>query len=50
MNPEPHYTIRIENHRTAEWVSVELMDLPFQNRKYEVRVNGRKPSSLQYAT
>ena len=26
MNSEPHYTIRIENHRTAEWVSVELMD------------------------
>jgi hypothetical protein len=50
MNSEPHFTIRIENHQTAQWLQVELMDLPFAVRKYEIRVKRKSPQQTRYAT
>jgi hypothetical protein len=46
----PHYTVRIENHRTQERLQVELIDTPFASRSFELRVNGSRPSQMTYAT
>ena len=46
----PHYTVRIENHRTQERLEVELIDTPFASRSFELRVNGSRPLQMTYAT
>jgi hypothetical protein len=38
--PNPHYTLELINHETAERLKVELIDLPFPGaRSYRIRVH-----------
>ncbi|WFB35103.1 hypothetical protein P3T73_13130 [Kiritimatiellota bacterium B12222] len=50
MKNSPHYTITIQDHFREERFEVVLSDLPFSNRKYEIRVNGHISPRLRFAT
>ena len=40
-DPDPHYTLVLNNHQTRQRLKIELFDLPFPGtRSYRVRVNG----------
>ena len=50
-DPDPHYTLLLNNHQTEEHLKIELFDLPFPGvRSYRVRVNGQWARKLPVAS
>ena len=45
-----HYTLTLLNHRTEQKLIIEMIDLPFPCRKYNLKVNGEWAKKLPSAT
>lgn len=45
-----HYTLILLNHRTGTNLKIEMIDLPFPCRRYNLKVNGERAQKMPDAT
>ena len=51
MDPlSPHYTLSLVDHDTGASLKLEVIDLPFPCRRYQLRVNGEAARKLPVAS
>jgi hypothetical protein len=50
MRGKCHYSVTVKNHRTGVKMRVELVDVPFMERTYRLRVNGRAAEKVPFAS
>jgi hypothetical protein len=49
-NDDLHYTLILVNHRTGQQLKIELIDLPFPCRRYNLKVNGERAKKVRVAS
>lgn len=47
---DAHYTLTLLNHQTGQKLTIEMIDLPFPCRRYNLRVNGERAKKLPDST
>jgi hypothetical protein len=45
-----HYTLTLVNHRTGQQLKIEMRDLPFPCRRYNLKVNGEWAKKVPVAS
>ena len=52
MPPEEnvHYTLTLRNHQTGQKLKIEMIDLPFPCRRYNLKVNGERAKKVPVAS
>ncbi len=48
--PKPRYSLIAKNHETGEQIKIELLALPFTERVFRLRVNGKAATKLPVAS
>jgi hypothetical protein len=49
-SPDVHYTFSLINHQTGQRLELEMLDLPFPSRSYQIRVNGQRAKKIPVAS
>jgi len=45
-----HYTLTLVNHQTGQELKIEMIDLPFPCRRYQLKVNGQWAKKVPVAS